>query len=100
MDRLIDGLIRLAGRFFRWLFTTRNGWIFLISSLLTLMLVLTLKFRPGFFTEAACGLTNWLLDFLVRVIKENQKSIEYLFCIVLMLVSIVLMFKSLFKKKR
>jgi hypothetical protein len=95
MDRFIDFLEALARRFFRWLLGTRNGWIFLAI----VTFVTMLKFQPELLTSFVSDLCAWLINLLARIVEANRKSLELLFCIVMMVLAIILPLRALTKKR-
>jgi hypothetical protein len=95
MDRLINGLVALTGRFFGWLLGTRNGWIFL--GIVTFIVMM--KFQPELLTQFVSNLCAWLINLLARIIEANRKSLELLLCIgIMVFFAIILPIKVLTKK--
>ena len=95
MDRFINFLVAQASRFFSWMFTTRNGLVFLG----VMTFIVMMKFHPELLTQLVSNLIGGFLNLIGSIIAANQKSIEYLFCIALLCFAIVMMFRAIFGKK-
>lgn len=95
MDRFINWLVAQLSRFFGWMFSTRNGWIFIA----VVIFITMMKFHPELLAQFVSNLCAWLISLLARIIEANRHSIEMLFCIGLLCLGIVLMFKGIFGKR-
>lgn len=92
MNRVIDFLVECAARLGRWMFGTRNGWIFIGIAVFAIML----KSNPNFLVELITGFCTGILNLIARIIHANQKSLEYIFCIAFLIFAIRMMFKGVF----
>lgn len=95
MERAFAFIGSQLNRFIGWMFSTKEGWI----TFIVIALALAMKFQPELLSQAISSLIAGIIDLITRVIRANQKSLEYLFCIALSIAGIKMMLKGILGKK-
>jgi hypothetical protein len=57
-----------------------------------------MKYDSTIISSLFAAIFGWTLNLIASIIKANQQSLEYLFCIGLLIVGIRMMFRGVFKK--
>lgn len=77
----------------RWLARSNAGQI----TAVVLMVLAVMQYDPYLIPNLIAGAITWAIGLIVAILKANQKSIEYLFCIGLLIVGIRCMFRGVFR---
>ena len=96
MNRIMNFVGRQMGRLGRWIFGTRNGWIFFaIVTIVTMA-----KFQPALLERLVSETCAIILNGLIRAVETNQNTLSLLFLIAMTIFGGWIILRGLFGRKR
>lgn len=78
----------------RWLVATNAGQL---TAVLIIGLAI-MRYDPQLIPRLIVGIITWAINFFAALLKANQASIEYIFCILLLFFAIRFMVRGVFRR--